>query len=388
MRKRTILLSLGTLVLLVLIAAPFALAPRQATTKALPMIAVDSSEQARTIDAMRPQKRKRPVIAIATFNKATEVTDFLVAYGVLKRADVADVTVVAERAEPVQLYASLSIQPGSSMHAFDARYPDGADYVVVPAMDPGTDPFVAGWIAAQYRKGAKIVSICNGSIMLATAGLLDGRRATGHWSAIPELTKKHPTMQWVRDRRYIADNGVTTATGITASIPVMLTLVEAIAGRNTAARVADELGTTNWDARHRSAAFELTLERRKTFVRNKLAFWRHETVGIPVREDVDEIALGLTVDAYSRTELAKVVTLGRNGDAVRSKHGLMIRPDGATGSVSVDHMLPAPASDAPARTIERELARIASRYDRPTADIVALVMEYPWIADDAQVAYR
>lgn len=162
MRKRTILLGLGIAIGLVLVATPFLLAPRQAATKALAPAAVDGSEQAQTIEAMRPPKRKRPVIAIATFNQATEVTDFLVAYGVLRRADVADVTVVAEHAEPVRLYPSLSIEPGSTMHAFDQRYPDGADYVVIPAMDPGTDPFVAGWIATQYRKGAKIVSICTG----------------------------------------------------------------------------------------------------------------------------------------------------------------------------------------------------------------------------------
>ncbi len=379
MRKRIIFLTLGTAIGLVLIATPFVLAPRQATTKALPPAAVDISEQAQTIDAMRPPKRKRPVIAIATFNQATEVTDFLVAYGVLRRADVADITVVAERAEPVQLYPSLSIEPGSTMHAFDQRYPDGADYVVVPAMDPGTDPFVAGWIAAQYRKGAKIVSVCNGSRMAATAGLLDGRRATGHWSAIPELIKKHPSMQWAQDRRYVVDNGVATSTGITASIPAMLALVEAIAGRDVAAKVAGDVGVETWDAKHRSAAFELTLEHKKTFIRNWLTVWRHETVGVPIAENVDEIALGLTVDAYSRTELATVITLGRNGEAVRSRNGLMIRPDRATGSVTVDDMLPPPSPDAPAKTIERDLTRIASRYDRPTAEIVAQVMEYPWL---------
>jgi hypothetical protein len=48
------------------------------------------------------------VIAIATFNEATEVSDFLSAHRVLRRADVADLTVVAERAEPVWLYPSLA----------------------------------------------------------------------------------------------------------------------------------------------------------------------------------------------------------------------------------------------------------------------------------------
>jgi hypothetical protein len=44
-------------------------------------------------------------------------------------------------------------------------------------------------------------------------------------------------------------------------------------------------------------------------------------------------------------------------------------------------MLPPPRSDAPALTIERELAQIASRFDPATADIVALTMEYPWSAE-------
>ncbi len=102
---------------------------------------------------------------------------------------------VAERAETVQLYpARLAIEPDETIAAFDAqRLPDGADYIVVPAMDPGTDPvLIADWLLAQRNKGATIVSICNGSRILANAGLLDGRRATGHWSAVAELQKNQP----------------------------------------------------------------------------------------------------------------------------------------------------------------------------------------------------
>ena len=82
----------------------------------------------------------------------------------------------------------------------------------------------------------------------------------------------------------------------------------------------------NWDARHRSSAFQLTWEHQKTYLRNWLSFWRHETLGVPVSEGVDEIALGLTVDAYSRTALSKAVTVGRSSEPVRSKHGLVIHP--------------------------------------------------------------
>ena len=113
-------------------------------------------------------------------------------------------------------------------------------------------------------------------------------------------------------------------------------------------------------------------------MRNWLSLWRHETVGVPVREGVDEIALGLTADIYSRTALSTAVTVGSSGEAIRSKHGLMVRPATWSSAAVVDRMLPPPLADAPALTMERELVKIASHFDRPTADIVALVMEYPW----------
>lgn len=392
MRKRTAAISIAAAALLLaLIAAPIMLAPTRQVLQPQPIAAVDSSEHARTIAAMRPRdggpKRDRPAIAIVTLNDATEVADLLVAYGVLEQADVADVTVVAERAAPVRLYpGGLQIEPQATMRAFDQRFSDGADYVVVPALDPSDDKFVVDWIAAQRRKGARIVSICNGYQTLAAAGLLDGRRATGHWHSLPQVQAQHPAMQWVPDRRYAADDGIMTSTGVSANVPVMMALVEAIGGRPAAERVAGDLGVEHWDARHRSADFRLTLERKKTFIRNKLAFWRHEAVGVPVAAGVGEIALGLTIDAWSRTELAEVFPVA--DEPVRSRHGLTIGAQRALTKVSLDHVLPPVPADAPALTMERELARIANRYDRATADIVALTMEYPWRADGPRTVSR
>jgi transcriptional regulator GlxA family with amidase domain len=76
-------------------------------------------------------------------------------------------------------------EPQSTTRAFDERYSEGADYVVVPAMQPRNNQFIMDWIMAQHRKGAKIMSICNGSLTVAAAGLLnaDGQRRTGTPSA-------------------------------------------------------------------------------------------------------------------------------------------------------------------------------------------------------------
>src|SRR5262249_59985620 len=109
------------------------------------------------------------------------------------------------------------------------------------------------------------------------------------------------TVRWVRDRRYVADRGVVTTTGVSASIPVSLAMVEAIGGRARAETLARELGVEAWDAGHDSSVYHLDRGSALTAVRNSLAFSTHDTIGIPVAPGVDEIALALTADAYSRT---------------------------------------------------------------------------------------
>jgi len=378
MRRRTLILGLGAAAVLAVGSLPVLLAARNTPTASRVPDRVSPAEHQQTVEALKPPKRQRPAIAILALNAGTEVSDFLSTYGVLAESGAADVTVVAERPDPIRLYpGTIGVETQATMAQFDASHPEGADYVVVPAMEPSNDPGIMAWIRAQQRRGAKIVSVCNGALTLAAAGLLDERRATGHWYSIAQTRAEHPTMEWVHDRRYVADRGVATSTGITASIPLMITLVEAIAGPAEAEKLAMRLGVAYWDARHSSAAFQLNFEHRKTFLRNKLAFWRHETIGIELDKDVDEIALGLMVDAHSRTELATVIAVGGADGFVQSRRGLRLRPDAPAAAADIGTVLQ-PPKDEPARSIDRELARIASRYDRPTAAFVALSMEYRW----------
>lgn len=344
--------------------------PRAAATP------IEATERARAIEALRPKTAARPVIAILAQNAGTEIADLLNPYGVLRQADVADVVVVAEQKAPLRLYpGDLRAMPDASFDEFARRYPRGADIVVVPAMDPYDDHAVIAWLLAQRQAGAKIVSVCNGSLTLGAAGLLDGRSATSHWSTVEELESRHPSMRWVPDRRYVTDGDVTTATGITSSLPLMLALVEAIGGRDAAAKTANELGIEYWDARHASAAFRLNNAHRWTFLRNKLRFWGREERELPV-EGADEIALGITADAYSRTERVSVVSVAGRPE-VRTKRGLIVLP-GRVGDASASAHPLALSMERPGDTPRYVLGRIASEFDPRTARYVALTLEYPW----------
>ena len=68
------------------------------------------------------------------------------------------------------------------------------------------------------------------------------RQAGDHPLVLFKELRRHPPLRYVPDRRLVVDKGVATTTGITASMPMVLTLIEAIAGRDKAKAVAGDLG--------------------------------------------------------------------------------------------------------------------------------------------------
>ena len=338
---------------------------------------IPADEQASTIDAIKPPKRQRPLIAVVGDREGAETTDYLVPFAVLRQSDVGDVVALSTGPGPLRLMPALTVHPDATTAEFDARHPDGADYVIVPAVHRSDSPELRRWIREQRGKGATIVGICSGVKVLSKAGLLEGRGATGHWFDAKAIRKENPSMRWVPDRRYVADRGVVTTTGISASVPVSLAIVEAVAGAARAASLARELGTATWSAEHESAAFQLDRHHVWTAARNKLAIWNRETVAIHVDEGVDEIALAFTADAYSRTYRSRALAVSPGGQLVRTRRGLRLvtspLPAAKSNRVSLG------VADAhPALAVDRALDGIAARYGRRTAAFVALQLEYPW----------
>lgn len=335
---------------------------------------IPGEETRATIEALKPPKRVRPVIAIVGINDGTEITDYLMPYGILRRADVADVVALATQPGPMVLYPALKVEPQATIADFDAQHPEGADYVIVPAMVREDDPAALRWIRSQAEKGALIVGVCVGAKVVAATGLLDGRKATTHWYSLDAMLKEHPSIRHVADRRFLVDGRVATTTGISASMPMSLTLIEAIAGQEKAEAVAADLGVANWDARHDSGAFTFTRPFALTAIGNSLAFWRRETLGIELSKGVDEVSLALVADAWSRTYRSRVMTFAASADAVESRNGIRIIPDKV--SASTTRVPAAPLGSKPAEALDDTLKAIADRYRENTADFVAMQLEY------------
>jgi putative intracellular protease/amidase len=243
-------------------------------------------------------------------------------------------------------------------------------------MSRDDDPAVTTWLREQAGKGAVIVGICAGAKVVAEAGLLDGRRATTHWYYRKELLEKHPAVHYVPDRRMVVDSRVATTTGISASMPIALTLIEAIAGRETAEAVGRDIGVAEWDARHDSGAFQFTRPFAETAIRNGLAFLNRETFGIELSAGVDEVSLALVADAWSRTYRSRAVTFASTSGTRESRNGAQIVPDRVTSSWPAGTRLPA-VNPQPARALDDALRAIRARYGARTTDFVAMQLEYP-----------
>jgi putative intracellular protease/amidase len=328
------------------------------------------------LTALKPPKRQRPLIAIVGINDATEVTDYLMPYGILRRADVADVVALATEPGSVTLYPALTVEPQATVAEFDAQHPEGADYVIVPAMSRDDDPAILGWLRSQAVKRATIIGVCAGAKVVGEAGLLDGKRATTHWYFVKDLLGRHPAIQYVADRRLAVDQGVFTTTGITASMPMALTLIEAIAGRDKAEAIGRDLGVTRWDARHDSDAFLITRPFAVTVLGNAVAFWKRERLGIELTPGIDEVSLALAADAWSRTYRSRAVTFSRTDGTQQSRNGIRIVTDQVATSWPAERLMPPIDDRRPASVLDDALDGIAARYGMPTADVVAMQLEY------------
>src|SRR5262249_16029019 len=99
-------------------------------------------------------------------------------------------------------------------------------------------PAVIAWIAAQAPTTSVTASVCTGAFLLASAGLLEGRRVTTHWEDVDDLRRMFPASKVEDGPRWIDEGPIVTSAGISAGIDMSLHLVERLAGEQLAARTA------------------------------------------------------------------------------------------------------------------------------------------------------
>ncbi|ACV49074.1 MULTISPECIES: DJ-1/PfpI family protein [Halomicrobium] len=201
-----------------------------------------------------------PDAAVLLFD-GVESLDAVGPYDVLARAiesdgALADVALVtATPTESVTASKGTEIVPHGTLDAEDppdyllvpgGRWASGTDGGVRAAVERGVVPDL---VADCHAAGSTVAAVCTGAMVLARAGLLDGRPAVTHASALSDLAATDAT---VVDARVVDDGDVLTAGGVTAGIDLALWLVEREWGTGVAERVRTTLEYDRSDDIYRS----------------------------------------------------------------------------------------------------------------------------------------
>jgi transcriptional regulator GlxA family with amidase domain len=154
------------------------------------------------------------------------------------RADRGYRVVVATRdGAPFRTRAGLTVVPDYALKELSTR----VDTLLVPGGETdavSVDDELVAWLRLHAPRARRIASVCTGAFVLAAAGLLDGRRATTHWSQCAELARRHPAVRVDTDPIYVRDGNRYTSAGVSSGMDLALALVEEDLGREAALTVA------------------------------------------------------------------------------------------------------------------------------------------------------
>ena len=148
-----------------------------------------------------------------------------------------EVFTVAQENTPLRAVGGLQVVPD-----FDFRNSPPIDLLVIPGgfgirslLD---DDAHIDWIRQRAGIAQWVTSVCTGSLLLAKAGLLQGKRATTHWCALEQLASLDASIDVQCGVRYV-DDGITTSAGVAAGMDMAFSIVEAICGKDVANETAN-----------------------------------------------------------------------------------------------------------------------------------------------------
>lgn len=158
--------------------------------------------------------------------------------GAFEAANAYDVRIVAAKPGPVR--------SSSGVEWVAQGLPRNTEGTLIVSGGPGVDAAMRDATLLRFIRNARqrkrrIASVCSGSMLLAAAGLLDGRTATTHWSRTAQFKLLFPEVKLDADRIFVEDGDTWTSAGITAGIDLALAMIAQDVGEDVARAVAQEL---------------------------------------------------------------------------------------------------------------------------------------------------
>jgi transcriptional regulator GlxA family with amidase domain len=166
-----------------------------------------------------------------------------------------DVWLVAQEDRPIHATGGMRVLPDVTFASCPRL-----DILVVPG-GWGTrreveNAVMLGWLRERAAEVRTLASVCTGSMVLGYAGLLDGKRATTHWKALPWMEQALPRVRAVRDEHVVEEGDLVTSAGISAGIDMALRVVARHVGEAVARATARHMEYAYPDGNDRRIVWE------------------------------------------------------------------------------------------------------------------------------------
>ncbi|MFF4501344.1 GlxA family transcriptional regulator [Streptomyces sp. NPDC001401] len=266
---------------------------------------------------------------------------------------------------PVRTSSGLTLVPDQALA--DAPAPHT---LLVPGgrgtRRPVRDARLTDWLRVRGPRAERLVSVCTGAILLAEAGLLDGRRATTHWAYCDKLARDHPSVEVDPDPIYVRDGHLYTSAGVTSGIDLALALVEEDLGREAALAIARHLVVfLRRPGNQAQFSAQLAAQTARREPLREVQQWINEHPGGDL--DVESLAAraALSPRHFARAFQAETgMTPGRYVDRVRLEHARRLLEDTADGVEEISRASGYGTPEAMRRAFVKALGTAPAEYRR------------------------
>ncbi|WP_060905953.1 GlxA family transcriptional regulator [Streptomyces scabiei] len=264
---------------------------------------------------------------------------------------------------PVRASSGLTLVPDHTLAAAPAPHT-----LLVPGGQGTRNPApeVIAWLREHGPRAERLVSVCTGAILLAEAGLLDGRRATTHWAYCDTLARRHPAVEVDPDPIFVRDGHIATSAGVTSGIDLALALVEEDIGREAALAIARHLVVfLRRPGNQAQFSAQLAAQTAQREPLREVQQWITEHPGDDLSVERLAARARLSPRHFARAFQAETgTTPGRYVDRVRLEHARRLLEDTADGVEEISRACGYGTSEAMRRAFVKALGTSPAEYRR------------------------
>ncbi|MFD6972352.1 GlxA family transcriptional regulator [Streptomyces sp. NPDC059949] len=266
---------------------------------------------------------------------------------------------------PVRTDSGLTLVPDGDL---EGARPGAGTTLLVPGGRATADfePRLTDWLRAYGGDAERLVSVCTGGLLLAEAGLLDGRRATTHWYACAQMARDYPAVVVEPDPIYVRDGPVSTSAGVTAGIDLALALVEEDHGRDVALTIARHLVVfLRRPGNQAQFSAQLAAQTARREPLRDVQQWITEHPGADLGVEALAARARLSPRHFARAFQAETgVTPGRYVERVRVEHARRLLEEGGEGVAEISRACGYGTPEALRRAFLKTLGQSPTEYRR------------------------